>query len=269
MEGGVSFLVSDQAQSGYLLAGLNTVGGVKNLEISIDLTHPEIEDWIQNNLAIPVYQAPRALALITTPKSPCAGVFVGVHTVFVRADCVSDFDVDSISVSLGVRDPSAKEEKTRQNFRVRESVVFPEYNRDTLQNNLAALILEGDAKPDDFVRGASLSTADPLDGGSPVTSLTWISILGKEQSLQSSISTYSTAAWDSSWDGNPYLRTDREFVVDGGKSSGFQSGMNAISFSNDGYRVLGLGFSDPADSAIERNVRLGDYEKWINEILKK
>jgi hypothetical protein len=209
------------------------------------------------------------VALINTPDDQCAGALIGLHSILVRANCIDAYKADSVTAFLGVKDPTAKEEPSRQVFRVTDIILHPDYNPETLESNLAVLTLDGDVVLGDSVLVAGLPGFDPsnTDLGSRVTSLTWHAINGMERVMRNSIFSFSTQAWNSNWDGNQTgITSKREFLtIQRDPSKGYISGMNGVTFSADGSTVLGLAFGIPSELLQERNVRIGDYQDWIIE----
>ncbi|CAF1083584.1 unnamed protein product [Adineta steineri] len=92
----------------------------------------------------------------------CGGTLIDSYHVLTAAHCIKRHDLQHIFITAGVHNRQSDELDTRQERNVNSIVIHPDWNRESLVNDLAILRLDKPVKFNDYVQPACLPGPDPL-----------------------------------------------------------------------------------------------------------
>ncbi|CAF1017889.1 unnamed protein product [Adineta ricciae] len=91
----------------------------------------------------------------------CGGTLIDSHHVLTAAHCVHGKDLSKIFITAGIHNRQKNESDTRQQRQLDAIFRHPDWNNDTLENDLVILRLSAPVQLNDYVRTACLPGPDP------------------------------------------------------------------------------------------------------------
>lgn len=211
---------------------------------------------------------PFSVSIRVNKEHKCPGTILSSQMIIASAKCLDGFDTKDIDIMIGKHNLASKTEKCNQIARVSKLELHPEFNPETLENNLALVKLNRKVKFAHYSNGIGNNNKICMPKScrlcKDLVLVSWAR-KGQMKSINYKIVDQSHCS---------IKRKDKQslFCVElesGKPNNKYDLGAALAEVSGDKYYLVGLMNDFSSKNSFRKIINMKYYSKWINDTVKK